>query len=285
MKKLFTMALVLAAGLAVNAQSVTPAMQDDGETSNFNWTEASSFAPIAVSDGVYEAMGGKIKTDLRVDDVTKHMWLWSNTYVAGDGSGINSFGEVADHISLVVQDAGWSGLGIVSDNPVDFSFLDDSWHLHFGIKGDPTQSQAFMIANAKFAVGDAGFVDNGTTYPSVGTYQNDGEWYFVDMPYSALKRVAANGIIFPAADGGEKAFTSNYFVVLSGGKKGYECHIDNIFFYQSKSAAAGIETAGVAKDDKSQTVYDVLGRRVSDMSRKGLYIVKQGNETRKILVK
>lgn len=108
MKK-FTLCLAILAmaAMGAKAQTVAKALNEQGEPT-FDWSKASNFMPIMVGDAEYEAMKTKgIKADLRVDDQVKHLWVWDNTYNAGDGSGMNSFGQLEDHLALTVSNVGW----------------------------------------------------------------------------------------------------------------------------------------------------------------------------------
>ncbi|MDD6687776.1 dockerin type I repeat-containing protein [Sodaliphilus pleomorphus] len=269
MKK-FTLCLAILAmaAMGAKAQTVAKALNEQGEPT-FDWSKASNFMPIMVGDAEYEAMKTKgIKADLRVDDQVKHLWVWEKTYNAGDGSGMNSFGQLEDHLALTVSNVGWSGMGITSDTPVDFSDLDDTYVLHFAIKGNPANAQCIGFCDAKFALGDNAFVDNGTTVKNLGTWKNDGEWYYVDVPISVLKKIMDP---WSTANGGQKAYKSNYFWALSGGTQGVELHLDNIFIYKSSTLTPSFAKGDVNGDgqvnvtDVTVLVNIILGT-VSDSS-------------------
>lgn len=255
MKKIVLLAATFAlAAMGANAQYVTKALNDDGE-STFKWANASDFVPVIVGEAEGETMTGKIKLDMRPDDQTKHLYVWDNTFVAGDGSGMNSFGQLEDHFAMKVGTVGWSGLGVIKDGATDFSFLDDTYMLHFGIKGDPTNPLAIGIGDAKFTIGDNAFIDNGKSYKVLGTFKNDGEWYYVDIPFSVIKTVAG-GTVFADANGGAKAYKNNFFWLLAGGTQGKEVHLDNIFFYKDKTLAP-VTTKGDVNGDGTVNVADV----------------------------
>ncbi len=246
MKK-FTLLLATFAMVAMGAQAqtVTKALNAEGE-STFDWSKASQFVPIVVGDAEYEAMKTKgIKADLRVDDQTKHLWVWNSTYVSGDGSGMNSFGQLEDHLALTVSNVGWSGMGIISDNALDMSYIDDTYMLHFGIKGNPANPQCIGFCDSKFALGDNPYVDNGSTIKNLGTWKNDGEWYYVDVPVSVIKKISDP---WTAAQGGQKAYKNNYFWTLSGGTQGVELHLDNIFLYKSSDLGTTVAKGDVNGD-------------------------------------
>ena len=233
MKKLFTLAALLMAASAVNAQFITKAL-DENDESTFKWENASNFILFSVGEAEREAMEGKILADYGVNDVDVHMWVWEGTYVGGDGSGMNSFGQLEDHIALTVANVGWSGFGMIKDGGIDLSMLDDTYVLHFAMKAKPTDftSHGFGFAQAKFTIGPNAFVDGSRVHKLLGDIGHDNEWYYVDIPFSVLRQCADDGIVFPENKGGAAAYNDNHFWCLSGGVAGSELHIDNIFIYK-----------------------------------------------------
>ena len=234
MKKLFTLAALLMAASAVNAQYITKAL-DENDEPTFKWENASNFIPISVGEAEREAMEGKIIADYSVNDVDVFLYVWENgqCYAGGDGSGMNSFGQLEDHIALTVN-FGWSGFGIIKPSGADFSMLDDTYVLHFAMKSKPTDvaSHGFGFGEAKFTIGPTAFIDNGNPMKLLGDIGHDNEWYYIDIPFSVLKQCAVNGEPFPATNGGPAAYVSNYLWALSGGVIGTELHLDNIFIYK-----------------------------------------------------
>ena len=240
MKKFFTLAaMLLAVASMASAQFVTKALvenEDLEEVPTFDWSKATNFVPIAVSGSVFEAMDQLgIQLDLGVNDLNRHLYVWEGTYAGIDGSGINSFGMDEGHIALEVTSVGWSGLGFIDDNGVNFSFLDDSYVLHFAIRSTDNASHAFGFGKAAFTVGGTAFVDGGKTYKVLGDFPRDGEWYYYDIPYSVLKQVAPDGIVFPEDKGGISNYVDNFLWILSGGVQGTKLEIDNIFFYKDNT--------------------------------------------------
>lgn len=283
MKKITLLGAIFAmATMTANAQTVTKALDNDGNAT-FNWADATEFVPIITGEAESAEMEGKIKDDFRPDDITKHLYVWSGTYTDGDGSGINSFGQVEDHTAFVVGNVGWSGFGIIDDNAHNLSFIDDSYILHFAIKGNPATSHAIGLGSVKFAIGDAPFVDNNTTVKNFGTWKNDGEWYYVDVPFSMIKKL---GDVWPLSKGGPTAYKGdNFFFVLSGGVAGTELHLDNIFLYKSKSLTTGINNLNSTDNSKVEAIYDLQGRELKDCPKHGVYIIKTANSVKKVSVK
>ena len=243
MKKLFTLAaLSLMAASAVNAQFITKALNENDE-STFKWENASNFILLSVGEAEREAMEGKILADYSIDDVTRHLYVWENTYVGGDGTGMNSFGQLEDHIALTVGNVGWSGFGMIQDGGIDFSMLDDTYVLHFAMKAKPTDltSHGFGFAQAKFTIGPTAFVDGARVHKLLGDIEHNGEWYYIDIPFSVLRQCADNNDVFPADKGGAAAYNDNHFWCLSGGVAGSELHIDNIFIYKDATIPEPVE--------------------------------------------
>lgn len=293
MKKITIAASLLTLALLVpnasNAQYSSASLNANGE-STFDFTNSKDYVLIYVGDAEKEAMASKIKADYTVDDTKNFLYVWNNTYTGHETSGINSFGQAEGWLDFTVNSVGWSGLGFASSagNGKNLSMLDDSYILHFAMKGTDASadaSHAIGIGTAKFTIGSSAFVDNGTSYKILGDYTRDGEWYSFDIPFSVLKKLStvdATGI-FETSNGGATAYVSNVFWALSGGVTGTELQLDGIFFYRNSTTAINDVTSG--NDDKVKTIYDIQGREVKDMNKTGLYLIKTGNGVRKVAVK
>lgn len=254
-----------------DAPFVTKALDDDGAPT-FNWEKASGFVPILVSESVSEVLSADLKFDMRPNDVDVFLWVWDQTYVAcDDNGGMNSFGELEDHFAMTVSNVGWSGLGIIRTVATDFSFIDDTYVLHIGIKGHPSQSQAFGLGSIPFALGTTAIYDNGNLVKNIGTWPDDGEWYYIDLPIKDLKKLGSE--LFAEAHGGPTAYTDNFFWVLSGGTQGNEVHIDNVFLYKDSTLEPeppAFETGDVNRDgrvnvsDVSSLINMILGIETMD---------------------
>ncbi len=293
MKKITIAASLLTLALLVpnasNAQYSSASLNANGE-STFDFTNSKDYVLIYVGDAEKEAMASKIKADYTVDDTKNFLYVWNNTYTGHETSGINSFGQAESWLDFTVNSVGWSGLGFASStgNGKNLSMLDDSYILHFAMKGTDASahaSHAIGIGTAKFTIGSSAFVDNGTSYKILGDYTRDGEWYSFDIPFSVLKKLStvdATGI-FETSNGGATAYVSNVFWALSGGVTGTELQLDGIFFYRNSTTAINDVTSG--NDDKVKTIYDIQGREVKDTNKTGLYLIKTDNGVRKVAVK
>lgn len=124
----------------------------------FDFSKGSDYVIISASTGVMQQMGAeKIKADYSVDNTTQHLYIWNgNTYTPSAGTGVNSFGLNEEYTVYTVANVGWSGLGFAGKK--DLSMLDDSYYLHFSVKGDDAllhASHAFGVGEARFTLGNA----------------------------------------------------------------------------------------------------------------------------------
>lgn len=198
----------------------------------FDFSKGSDYVIISASTGVMQQMGAeKIKADYSVDNTTQHLYIWENTYTPSIGTGVNSFGLNEDYSVFTVTQKGWSGLGF--HGVKDLSMLDDSYYLHFSMKGDDAllhASHAIRVGAASFTIGN-----NPVEGMILGDYKRDGEWYSFDIPFSKLKKMA--GTVFPDKDGGAAAYRENAISALSGGNAGTKLIFDNVFFYKKQGGS------------------------------------------------
>ena len=217
---------------------------DDAGHSTFDFTDGYDYVVIGASSGVMAQMGNNIVANYSVDGENNFLWVWEGTYAAQETSGVNSFGLDEPWNAWAVTNVGWSGLGYASPagHGKDLSMLDNSYYLHFAMKGDDVlqhTSHTIQVGSASFVVG------NTTSGPVIiGDYKRDGNWYSFDIPFSEIKSLAGNPF---AGDGGVEAFLGNVFAVLSGGVQGTLLQFDNVFFYKKLS------------DSEQPPVDDVLG--------------------------
>lgn len=192
----------------------------NGGASVFDWTNAEKIIPIHISEGVKALMNGKIREGYDTSVTNPEFQIWEQTYEAGEGSGVNSFGIVEDFTSLVTGSKGWTGGGINITTAADMSVLstEDNYYLHLAIRDADYlthQAYGFELNGAKFTLGK-----NGDGY--VTDFTRDGEWHYLDIPVSALKA----GLFSSAT-----SFTGNILTFNSGSRTGAKFEIDNVFFY------------------------------------------------------
>ena len=200
-----------------------------GGTSTFDFENGKNYVPIMVSDQVKARMAGNIRADYNLDGTNQALYIWDGanaTYSEVNTAGQqNSFGYNEGYYSYVVLEKGWSGMGVKFETARDLSMLDDTYWLHFAMKGNDYLKhvgQTVTIGNVKFMIGNAS-----GGIPSLGDYKRDGQWYAFDIPVKALKLMAD-----PLFDN-ETAFNGNILTLSSGTKQGNELQFDNVFFYQN----------------------------------------------------
>ena len=68
-------------------------------------------------------------------------------------------------------------------------------------------------------------------------------------------------------------------LAVSGGNAGTQLTFDDVFFYKKITTGIQASTADKKQQAKVLGIYDLTGRRVSDMNAGGIYIVRtnQGN--------
>ena len=207
----------------------TEALDENGNTT-FDFDDVASAVLISTSDGVrgHLLSAGAEVTDYNVNNSNRNLYIWDNTYVPVSRDGkTNSFGWDEGYNMFTVGSVGWSGLGFNIQNE-DLSMIDDTYWLHFAMKGDDQErhtSHQITISNANFIVGNSD-----GKLASIGDFKRDGKWYYFDIPVKALKQFAT-----PLFKGDAKAFNDNIVAFISGGVTDSELSFDNIFFYQSKT--------------------------------------------------
>ncbi|MBR5102851.1 MAG: glycoside hydrolase family 16 protein, partial [Muribaculaceae bacterium] len=213
-----------------------PSLNADGE-STFDFDDAYDYVVIGASNGVIDQMGqDNIVANYSVDDVNNYLYVWEETYEPRATEGVNSFGLEEKWNSYVVLNKGWSGLGYASTNAAgtakgkDLSMLDDSYYLHFAMRG----TDLIRHTSHTVGVGASQFIIGNTTNAAamLGDFKRDGQWYSFDIPFSEILMSGGNPF---TEDGGVNAYQGNVISFLSGGTPGVELQFDNIFFYKKHS--------------------------------------------------
>ena len=73
---------------------------------------------------------------------------------------------------------------------------------------------------------------------------------------------------------------------MSGGGIGDELQLDNMFLWRDKSSAgSGIGNIAADTADAPIEIYNLAGVRLGSMTAPGIYVVRQGNIVRKVIVR
>lgn len=246
MKKYFAVLMVVAGLLAVSCgkdnkggSTKDPSGQDDA---NLPATlKGTNYFPIIIDEESGNAIASKIVCDLRPDNVTKNLYIWSagETYSAGEAPGTNFYGKLG-YLNLVcVAPDGWSGAGYNVaagadnlDKFADMAANPDKYYFHIAYKGKANDCHLLHVygfdaaSDFAFAVGQGTINIDGKDYnavaPKDGAFEA-GEW--VEYEFSVQEMGLNFGGSFPA--GGV-----NILTFLSGNNPGAELSLDAAFFYK-----------------------------------------------------
>mgnify|MGYP004611999041 CR=1 FL=1 len=233
-------AVVTAAVGEVSASCVITVKKID-QGGNAVKLEGTNFYVFQLDETTFNSVSNDVVMDLRIDETAnKFLYIWDETYNAGSTSGKNYFGLAEGWVSLEVASAGWSGMGLcygTKDAPFDLSKLNDiyahpeEYYFHMGIKSTDDAVHCLIMygadgSEAKFGIG-GDFVDNGTTYPSIGSFDRDGEWQTIEFP---MTKAIEAGIIYP--ENWVPSEGQNLVAFLSGGKTGTQLQYDAMYIYK-----------------------------------------------------
>lgn len=307
MKKIYFLAAVAACALSANAQHTLESVYADATLTS----EKQIYDVVVADGGTIDGlkMAGQKVNDVRPNGDNLNLYVWDNTFVAGDGSypGVGySDMQFDGYTALEVGTLGWSGAGfhIQPAGPQDFSHWSDETRLHIAYRStNAPASIAFIICNTEeagktaavgnFAIGDA-FNDNGTIMAAVGPKATE-EWQALDISFADIKKVRPT--FNPNASAN---WCGNLVAFLAGGVTGTNLSLDAIYFH---TPAAGNAVKGIDSDSAivatrstvnaqgAIAVYDLRGRKVAsgfntvgiDTLPAGLYIAKCGNQTLKVV--
>ena len=228
----------------------------EGGQSTFDFTNVSKAVLIGTSSGVTDALTDVTVKNYNVDEKTNFFWIWDGgDYTGLPSNGKNSFGWDESSTRLqVTGNSTWCGAGYASQGTgKDLSMIDDTWYLHFAMRGDDAlthPSQTVTVGNAVFVIGNAT-----SGQQIVGDYRRDGEWYNFDIPVAKLKQIGGGTLFNDAAN-----FMGNVFAVATTHNKGAEINFDQVFFYSKKD---GGETPDIptyvtaALDGEGKSTFDV----------------------------
>lgn len=228
----------------------------EGGQSTFDFTNVSKAVLIGTSSGVTDALTDVTVKNYNVDEKTNFFWIWDGgDYTGLPSNGKNSFGWEESSTRLqVTGNSTWCGAGYASQGTgKDLSMIDDTWYLHFAMRGDDAlthPSQTVTVGNAVFVIGNAT-----SGQQIVGDYRRDGEWYNFDIPVAKLKQIGGGTLFNDAAN-----FMGNVFAIATTHNKGAEVNFDQVFFYSKKD---GGETPDIptyvtaALDGEGKSTFDI----------------------------
>lgn len=244
MKKFFSILMAACCSFALFScqkenNSTDDSLKDDNNNGDNNNQEevasslsGSEYVVLTLDEFTAASLGSKIKANYGPDDVTRHLYVWNETYVGGTCSGLNCYGQAAEWTSLVVTSVGWSGAGWFNDEdtPAFVASTSDlaDWKFHIAYKGPVGSAHIIILtwndSTYKFAIGSGQLEDAGVSYTAIapvsGAFEanvwNEYEVSLADagIDYSVVTKPV------------------NIVSVLSGGVSGTTLDVDAIFFYK-----------------------------------------------------
>ncbi len=312
MKKAALLAAIAGAAIAAQAQytAEVPYLQPIADS------DASIFDVIILNEDCQNRLtaAGKTVNNIGPDDVTRHLYVWDGTFVAGDASypGVGWDAENMNfdgYTSLTVGTVGWSGAGFAVAAPgVDLSHMNENTHFHMAYRTESNApaSTALILLDmdgvnkpGKIALGEA-FNDNGAVFPTVAPKPGE-DWVAVDITFAQIKR------LFPAFDyeaNAKAGLNGNVMSFLCGGVTGTNLSMDAVYFYTP--ASSGVDKVTVDSDllytgrtinaagADSIVLFDMSGKTVKSVNgsvmgvdglNPGIYVAKAGSRTAKIVVR
>lgn len=241
------------------------------------------------------------------DGNTQNLWVWDNTFTAGDSS-LPGVGMHFDgYASFTVGTAGWSGAGynINDEGGLNTTVWNDETHFHLAYMSPATvcPSVGLIIADgtdwgsvpAKISLGTA-FDDNGTVMPIAGPKPTD-EWQCIDITFADLKKLWS-AFDYKAVE----KWHGNIMSFLCGGTTGQTIAFDAVYFYNYGTAGLDNVEAATPWVVTSRTInvagaqgielFDITGKtvKVSDGAvlgieelPAGIYVARAGKQIRKIV--
>ncbi|MDE5656175.1 MAG: T9SS type A sorting domain-containing protein [Muribaculaceae bacterium] len=322
MKKFTLLTAMALAATAANAQytvedaGIAPVLEKGVNAAEFYVFQLD---PITVENLKKE---GKTVHDYTLNpELGRNLWIW-NGLIGGDGSMPGVDFQTEGYVSLsVAPDAGWAGGGFNQshdariggvENPngtcpgMDLSGVNANTRLHMAFRASGTASSslgftfmdddAVKDANAHFCIGPNAYEN----YPMVAQAITD-EWQAIDISFADLKKLWPSFNFTPSND-----WCGNYLAFHPTYIPGQSFSLDAFYLYQAKSEAgvADIESGNFdivvtgktanATGASSMQIYNMAGQCVKSVNGStigidnlpaGVYVVKAGNNVRKIAVK
>lgn len=196
--------------------------------------KGSQIWPIILDGATYAANESKIVASFQPNDVDQFLYVWENTYSAGNTTGLNFHGNSEGYTALVVA-SGWSGCGFCLTEAGEgwknaetlraaMVANPDEYFLHLAIKSTDNYSHCFYFMGSeatKFGLGASVQYD-----APAGTLQNftrDGSWVEFDIPMATYASALAATTCVAGV---------NVFVALSEGVPGAQLNLDAVYFYK-----------------------------------------------------
>lgn len=215
--------------------TVTGGATPGGDEINHPSLKGSEYFVFQLGGKAAEQIADKIVADFRPDNDKKNLWVWDNTYAAGETSGKNFYGEAEGWVSLTVTTVGWSGCAYACDDIEALNKLaaimdaPEEYYLHLAMKSTDNNTHLLFLdgtsGSGKVCIGSTAFVDGGTTYQPLANFTRDGSWGEIEV---SMKTLIDQGLVY----GNNNPKGLNVFGFLSGGTTGAILQFDAAFIYK-----------------------------------------------------
>lgn len=183
-----------------------------------------------------DQIADKIIVDFRESpDQDKHLYVWDQTYIAGETSGQNFYGEAEGWVSFKVSTVGWSGFAYNCGNLEELNKLavimedPEAYTLHLGMKSTDQASHLLFLdgtsGSGKACIGATPIEDKGVIYQPIANFTRDGSWGEIEIN---MKTLIDQGLVY----GSNNAAALNVLGFLSGGISGTILQYDAVFIYK-----------------------------------------------------
>ena len=200
--------------------------------------EAAHIWPVILDAVTSEKYASLIAGDFRPNDNDNNLWIWpgGQSYVAGEATGKNFFGNTEGYLALTVAQwaEAWSGAGFCCENAESVAAAQalkegivanpDKYFLHIAIKAANEGNHEFYTFGTDataFNIGSA-IIEKGGL---IGDFTRDGEWHEFDVPMAQFATAIA---------GAEVKAGINMLCFLSGNQVGAQLNLDAVYFYEKK---------------------------------------------------
>ena len=187
--------------------------------------------PVIMDGAKLEQVQDAVVANFMPDDSGNFLYIWENTYSAGDASGLNFYGNAEGYTALKIGSAGWSGGGFcLTENGTSWQDAEalrqkvvanpENYYLHIGIKATDNAAHCFYVLGAEpthFTLGDHAEY----SAPVYADFPRNGEWQEFFIPMTQF----ASALTSTTCSAG-----TNVFVFLSQNMPGAQLNLDAVYF-------------------------------------------------------
>ncbi|MBQ8564641.1 MAG: hypothetical protein IJ442_02265 [Bacteroidaceae bacterium] len=258
------------------------------ETPDVDVNSLPDFVMVACEEGVAPANGNVM--DMRPNGSSINLYVWENTAVEAPADG--EAWEGSQYSALKVQNT-WFGFGIQNSAPFDFTcFAYKEFYLHLAIKTTSTMPLFIKLE---------GLYEASINLAGEYAFERDGEWHELNIP---MRDFFSQGLVWNGMMEGK-----NFFALISEqAENGAVVAFDGIYFYSTGNAINSVERVEVndgailymggiiypADTAQPTVVCNVAGQQIYNgvadaidtrAWAAGIYVVRNGESVRKIIIK